>query len=100
MSCSADIRARSRMVSAARQVGATEDDVVDESHRGNFGMVGLLDAPLNADPRHPVDHPLPQPSRTSAPTRGEADRWKAWDGFLESNAATGRLQTVQTLANF
>ena len=73
----ADIRVRSRVMSAAPQVGATEDGVIDQSHRGNSAVVGLLDAPLNADLWRPAG----------------ADRWKAWDGFLESNAETGFMQS-------
>jgi peptidoglycan pentaglycine glycine transferase (the first glycine) len=65
------------MVSAPPQVGATEADVVDESHYGGPPAVGLLDTPLTAEPPRAV----------------EADGWKAWDAFLESTAETGFMQS-------
>ena len=51
--------------------------MIDQSRRGNSAVVGLLDAPVNADLWRPAG----------------ADRWKAWDGFLESNTATGFMQS-------
>jgi len=51
--------------------------VVDQAHCGGSAVMGLLDARLTADP----------------PLAVEADRWKAWDAFLESNAETGFMQS-------
>lgn len=67
--------------------------MIDQSHRGSSAVVGLLDVPSTTDPRRPGDHPLTHPNHTSVPASRETGRWEAWDGFLESHAATGFMQS-------
>ena len=88
----ADTHVRSRMVSAPR-AGATENAVVDQSHSGSPVAMGLLDASPIAEPRRPAEPPPMQTNHGSSPPSGETSRWEAWDGFLESNAATGFMQS-------
>ncbi|TMH68670.1 MAG: hypothetical protein E6H51_16970, partial [Betaproteobacteria bacterium] len=67
--------------------------MVDQSHSGSPVAMGLLDASPIAEPRRPAEPPPMQTNHGSSPTSGETSRWKAWDGFLESNAATGFMQS-------
>ena len=69
-----------------------EGVVAAEAPRAAGSGVAMT-APVIAGPQRSTARPHTPTNHATSPTGDATDRWKAWDGFLESNAATGFMQS-------